>query len=234
VQSEPPRTVLLGEVADVFTGATPSRTRAAYWGGSIPWVTTGDIDFNTIIKAKEHITERAIQETSAKVFNEGTLLMAMYGQGATRGKVARLGLNAATNQACAAIVPKHGIVSVEYLFQVLAHSYDLVRSMSNSGGQANLSTGIVRQIPIPLPTPVRQAEIAAALACWDRVLNLETELLRLARISRHDLRSSLTRPKKSWRQMAIRHFASAISATNHAAAALPVLNRPGFRGGRLV
>jgi type I restriction enzyme, S subunit len=172
VQSEPPRTVLLGEVADVFTGATPSRTRAAYWGGSIPWVTTGDIDFNRIIKAKEHITERAIQETSAKVFNEGTLLMAMYGQGATRGKVARLGIDAATNQACAAIVPKHEAVSVEYLFQVLAYSYELVRGMSNSGGQANLSTGIVRQIPIPLLSLARQADLVAAMACWDRAVRL--------------------------------------------------------------
>lgn len=89
----------LGDIANVQSGGTPARTNPAYWNGDIPWVTTSLIDSSTILKADEYITKAGLEESSAKIFPKGTLLMAMYGQGRTRGRVSVLGIDAATNQA---------------------------------------------------------------------------------------------------------------------------------------
>lgn len=73
----------LGEVAEISSGGTPSRTNLIYWNGNIPWVSTTLIDFNTICNTEEYITEEGLKNSSAKIFPKGTLLMAMYGQGKT-------------------------------------------------------------------------------------------------------------------------------------------------------
>jgi hypothetical protein len=101
----------LDEIAEVGTGATPKRgERRFYAGGEIPWVTSGAVNAPIVRSAEEFITKEAIRETNCKVFSAGTLLMAMYGEGQTRGKVAVLGIDAATNQAIAAIQVKDGVV----------------------------------------------------------------------------------------------------------------------------
>ena len=103
---------------DVQTGATPLRSRPEYYqNGKIPWVKTGEVKNGEIWSADEHITKRAIEETNAKVFPEGTLLVAMYGEGKTRGQVGRLRIRAATNQASAALVnPALPPATNEYVF----------------------------------------------------------------------------------------------------------------------
>jgi len=93
----------LGSISTVSSGGTPNRGVASYWNGNIPWITTSQIDFNTIIEANEFITEEGLNNSAAKIYKAGTLLMAMYGQGKTRGKVSILGFDATTNQACGAI-----------------------------------------------------------------------------------------------------------------------------------
>ena len=94
----------VGALVDVATGATPLRNHSDYYGGTIPWVTSGAVNAGFITNATEYITEQAIRETNAKVFPPGTLLVAMYGEGQTRGRVAELGIAAATNQAVAALL----------------------------------------------------------------------------------------------------------------------------------
>ena len=98
----------LGEIARISSGGTPDRAEPSYWGGDVPWVTTGEIRFNTITDTFEKITPAGLKNSSAKLFPPGTLLMAMYGQGKTRGQVAKLAIEAATNQACAAILLEDG------------------------------------------------------------------------------------------------------------------------------
>jgi type I restriction enzyme S subunit len=93
------RSDLLGNIFETTSGGTPDRSRKEYWNGTIPWITTSLVDFNVIQESEEYITERGLEHSSAKVFPKGTLLIAMYGQGQTRGKVAILGIEAATNQA---------------------------------------------------------------------------------------------------------------------------------------
>ena len=92
--------------------------------------------------------------------------MAMYGQGKTRGKVAILGIDATTNQACGAILPK-ATINTNYLYQNLAGRYDEIRDLSNEGGQQNLSGGIIKSIKISFPTLPEQQKISSFLSTVD-------------------------------------------------------------------
>lgn len=159
----------LGEIATVSAGGTPSRSVRAYWGGEIPWITTSQIDFTTITEGQQFITKLGLQHSAAKVLAPGCLLMALYGQGKTRGKVAILGIEAATNQACAAISAHPG-VSPAYLFHYLASRYEAIRGMSNAGNQDNLNGAIVKSVDVALPPLAEQKSIASALNDADQFL----------------------------------------------------------------
>jgi type I restriction enzyme, S subunit len=102
--------------------------------------------------------------------------MALYGQGKTRGKVGLLGIEASTNQACAAICLNRN-VSPEFIFQSLASQYEAIRNLSNTGNQENLNGAIVRSIPILLPPESEQRAIAAALGDVDALLGALTRLI---------------------------------------------------------
>lgn len=88
----------LSHVAQIDSVATPDRSRQDFWNGKIPWVKTGEINYNEILETEEHITESGLRNSSTKLSPKGTLLMAMYGQGITRGRVALLGVPAIYNQ----------------------------------------------------------------------------------------------------------------------------------------
>ncbi len=157
----------LGQVASITSGGTPKRTKPEYWSGDIPWVTTSLVDFNLITKADEYITKEGLANSSAKLFPKDTLLMAMYGQGKTRGKVAILGIESTTNQACAAILINKDLLDIQFVFQNLSDRYDEIRDLSNTGGQENLSAGLIKEIAINLPSFKEQTKIADFLMAVD-------------------------------------------------------------------
>ncbi len=159
----------LGDISAISAGGTPSRANLAYWNGDIPWISTTQIDFNTIAAADEFITEAGLKNSAAKWVAAGTLLIALYGQGKTRGKVAILGISATTNQACAAIAPMTGI-SASFLFQLLASKYESIRGFSNTGSQENLNSQIVKSLLLPLPPLAEQKAIAEALSDVDALI----------------------------------------------------------------
>ena len=150
----------LGEVSYVSSGGTPSRANPLYWNGNIPWISTTLIDFNFIEKSEEYITQEGLENSSAKLFPKGTLLMAMYGQGKTRGKVAILNIEAATNQACGAITTNKEILNPLFAYQNLVKRYDEIRNLSNQGSQENLSGTIIKRIEITFPKLPEQEKIA--------------------------------------------------------------------------
>lgn len=168
--------VRLGAVAAVSSGGTPSRTVQRYWGGMVPWLTTSAINFNVITKPSEMITKEGLQRSSAKVFLQGTILMAMYGQGATRGRVAILGFEAAINQACAAIQPRQN-VNHEYLFYSLMALYDEIREIGHGGNQKNLNSQLIRSIPLALPPLPEQSRIVEILDAADAAIRATESLL---------------------------------------------------------
>lgn len=171
-------TSTIEDVSSIASGGTPSRSKPNYWNGDIPWVSTTLINFNKIDRAKEFITELGLKNSSTKVFPEGTILMAMYGQGKTRGKVAVLDIKAAINQACAAISLKKGM-NIAFVFQNLAARYDEIREISNQGGQKNLSATLIKKIPFSYPKSdsKEQQKIADCLSSLDDLIGAEFEKL---------------------------------------------------------
>ena len=161
------RVAPLGKLFETTTGGTPDRARPDYWGGEVPWVTTSIVDFNVIESTRESISSAGLSNSSAKVFPKRTVLMALYGQGKTRGKVAMLGVEAATNQACAAILPSDE-VDPRFVFLNLSGRYEEIRANSNSGGQKNLSQALVRDLPFAYPKErAEQHRIAECLTALD-------------------------------------------------------------------
>ena len=167
----------LGEIAQISAGGTPSRSQQDYWSGSIPWITTTEISGSNITKATQYITKKGLDNSAAKYLPIGTLLLALYGQGQTRGRVGMLCLDATTNQACAAIqVDKK--CSKKFIFHYLSYQYLAIREMSNSGSQDNLNSSIVRSIKIPLPPSLAEQEaIAGALSDADGLIESLEQLI---------------------------------------------------------
>lgn len=183
--------VPLGDLFDTSSGGTPDRSKREYWTGTIPWVTTSLVDFNVITKAVESISEAGLENSSAKVFPGGTVLIAMYGQGKTRGKVAMLGIPAATNQACAAILPNDDVDNA-FTFVSLCGRYEEMRKLSNSGGQENLSQTLIRALPFRYPKDVdEQSKIVECFSEIDALMIGENEKLDALKIHKEGLLQQL-------------------------------------------
>ena len=190
------RVAQLGKLFQTTTGGTPDRTRPDYWGGEVPWVTTSIVDFNVIESTGESISSAGLANSSAKVFPKRTVLMALYGQGKTRGKVAMLGVEAATNQACAAILPSDE-VDPRFVFLNLSGRYEEIRANSNSGGQKNLSQALVRDLPFAYPKErAEQHRIAECLtALADQIAAQARKLATLKQHKRGLLQQLFPKPE---------------------------------------
>lgn len=165
-------TVALGEIASIGTGSTPLRTRSDYWvNGAVPWVTSGQLNDDFVAVPAAHVTDLAVAESRLKLWPRHTLLVAMYGEGRTRGKCSELLIEATTNQACAAISLKADApVRREFLKLLLQSRYESHRKMASGGVQPNLNLGIVRGWRIPVPSLNEQDEIAQEMAASSSVL----------------------------------------------------------------
>lgn len=170
----------LGEIATVTTGGTPSRKRPEYWDGSIPWIKTSSIDFCVIQQGDEFITEEGLHDSAAKLFPKNTILMAMYGQGMTRGRVAILGIDSTTNQACAAIQVKAD-VDHKYVYYYLASRYREIRELGHGGNQKNLNAVLIKDIRVAFPPLPEQRKITEILGTWDQAIALTEQRIEAAR-----------------------------------------------------
>lgn len=169
----------IDEFATVKTGGTPSRSVPSYWGGTIPWVKTGEIQRNVIMDTEEFITEEAVANSNAKIVPRDTILIAMYGQGKTRGMAAKLGINAAINQACAAILPNDSY-NTDYLLFLLFQSYESLRAMGRGGNQPNLNLGMIKSYDVIFPDIVFQNEFSKKYsAIEDQKSRLKASLIEL-------------------------------------------------------
>ena len=156
------------ELTDVISGGTPSRETSEYWeGGTIPWVKTTELQNNIITEIDEHITETGLNNSSAKLVPAGTVLIAMYGQGKTRGMTGYLGVEACTNQACACILPSDRI-NQKFLWQFFVLSYDNLRDMAKGGNQPNLNGNIIKNYPVLYPPMELQEQFSAVVEQTDK------------------------------------------------------------------
>lgn len=150
----------LGDLARVGSGATPKKDRRDYYeGGTIPWVTSGALNEEFVTEPTAHITERALRETSVKLWPAHTLLVAMYGEGRTRGKCSELLFPSTTNQACAAVVFSEAAMPLQpWIKMYLTARYEENRRLALGGVQPNLSLGFVKQLVVPIP-PLNEQEV---------------------------------------------------------------------------
>ena len=146
----------LSDICDTTSGGTPSRKVQEYYqNGTIPWVKSGELENNIILDTEEYITEEALANSSAKIFPAGTLLIALYG--ATIGKLAFLGIPAATNQAVCAIF-ENKKVSLKYLYYYLLFKRSDLVKQGIGGAQPNISQAILKKLIIPYPVSISDQE----------------------------------------------------------------------------
>lgn len=167
------RRVTIGAIATVHIGSTPSRRQAAYWGGEIPWVSSGEVRFRRIDATRECLTEQGYRSSSVDLHPAGTVLLAMIGEGRTRGQAAILDIPAATNQNVAAIRLTDPEATPEWLFYVLMAAYQRTRTLGSGNNQPALSKSRVSAIEVPLPPKREQlrlvSELEARLSMLDAI-----------------------------------------------------------------
>ena len=140
----------LGQAFEVAVGATPSRKEASFWGGEIPWVSSGEVAFCHIDSTKETITESGLANTSTEIYPPGTVLIGMIGEGKTRGQVAILDIPACNNQNSAAIKVSETPIAPEYVYRFLEMEYQNTRILGSGNNQPALNKSRVQAMRIPL------------------------------------------------------------------------------------
>ncbi|MED4800596.1 restriction endonuclease subunit S [Bacillus atrophaeus] len=150
--------VRLGDVFTITSGGTPKKTVSEFYDGNIPWVKTGEIKWNYIYESVEKITPDAVANSSAKILPKNSVLVAMYGQGLTRGRASILGIEATCNQAVCALLPNDYILP-EFLYYYFMEGYQRFRQIAKGGNQENLSATVISEFIFPLPPLEEQGVI---------------------------------------------------------------------------
>lgn len=162
---------------EVITGGTPSTSRREYYGGNIPWLASAEIHQKRITKPTTYITELGLQNSSAKIAPEKSVLIALAGQGKTRGTAAYLTKPMALNQSLAALVTNEKCNS-EFLYYLIESMYSSLRELSSGdGGRGGLNKKLIKGVLVTIPVDVDEQEAIAntLLAMDEEIRDLETE-----------------------------------------------------------
>ena len=185
--------VKIEDIATVGTGATPLKGNQKYYSnGKIAWVTSGALNDEFVREATDYVTDLALKETNLSVYPKNTLLLAMYGEGKTRGKCSELLIEATTNQAIAAIhFQNHDVRVKPFLKYYLLKNYNDIRRLSSGGVQPNLNLGIVKRTLIPFPSFEEQTIIVqvleSKLTVCDKIEETITQALQQAETLRQSI-----------------------------------------------
>lgn len=181
----------IGELFKVGSGGTPSRRKPEYWNGTIPWVSSGEVDFREIRGTKECISQEGLRNSSAKLYPTGTILMALYGEGKTRGQVAILEIDSTTNQAIACICCSKTLIPPKYVYWWLRYRYYETRRIREGANQPNMYLHHVQKIPIPLAPLNEQKEIIKEIEQLTSLANDLQETIRESLLQSERLRESI-------------------------------------------
>ncbi|CAC9952055.1 Type I restriction-modification system, specificity subunit S [uncultured Gammaproteobacteria bacterium] len=152
----------VNDIANIGTGATPLTSEPSYYGGEFNWMTSGDTGYDYVTHTKLTISKKAIQETNCKIYPTKTLVVAMYGQGKTRGQVTELKIDTATNQACVAIqIYIFSVEANQFLKTHFKKIYNEIRKLAQGGAQPNLNMGKIKANVVALPPLLEQKAIVA-------------------------------------------------------------------------
>jgi type I restriction enzyme S subunit len=143
-------TKAIGQLGEIGTGSTPSRLDDRNFGGGIPWIKTTEVNWEEISHTEETLTVQGLRSSRCKLYPKGSVVIALYGQGPTRGRAAILGIEATTNQACGVIQPSDRFDPNFLLFH-LRCSYGKLRELSRGGNQANLNLNLLSSFAVLSP-----------------------------------------------------------------------------------
>ena len=189
-----------GELCEVYSGGTPSTAISEYYGGEILWINSGDLNKTKIFSVEGRITELGLRNSSAKIIQPETLLIALYG--ATAGVVAISKIEAAINQAVLAIIPRRDFVY--FLLHQLIYLQDFIKRTYKQGGQANLSGELVKSCPLALPPLPEQKKIAAILSTWDEAIEKLNSYIEAKKKLKKALMQRLLTGKQRFKEFIIR------------------------------
>ena len=165
----------LGEIAKCYAGATPRTGVSEYWdNGTIPWMSSGEVNKGKVYSTETKITQLGYDSCSTKMVPANTVVVALAGQGKTRGTVAIIKIPLCTNQSLCSIVCEDEKVNNEYVFHFLRTQYQQLRNISSGdGSRGGLNLQMIKNFRIPLPPIELQNEIVSIL---DKFTLLEAEL----------------------------------------------------------
>ena len=184
----------LGKVAKkIYSGGTPDTKKIEYWEhGTIPWMSSGEVNLKTIKETEKFITEDGLNNSSAKFVPENSIVMALAGQGKTRGKVARTRIKLTTNQSLAAITFDERKINSDYIFHFLETQYDNLRQISSgNSGRGGIGIKKLSSYKFPIPCPDNPEKSLAIQSEIVRVLDKFTALTA-------ELTAELTARKKQY------------------------------------
>lgn len=191
------------EVMDGFSsGQTPYRGKPEFYTGNIPWITSGELNYNVITDTKEKITPEGVQDANLKIIPKGTFLFAITGLEAagTRGSCAITGIEATTNQSCMALYPKKGLLITPYLYHFyVRYGNDLAFKYCQGTKQQSFTGGIAKKLPIIVPPTIEeQTAIATALSDADALISSVEKLIAKKRMIKQGAMQQLLQPKEGW------------------------------------
>ena len=162
----------IGEICTkIMSGGTPKSTTAAfYYPKEIPWLKTGEVNYSRLYDTENYISKEGLARSSAKLIPANSIIVAMYGQGDTAGRVAINKIPLCTNQACCNLIVNHDVADYEFVFYALSTLYEKLVSLKNGGAQPNLNAGIIKSIEIPFPNLETQHRIAEILSAYDSLI----------------------------------------------------------------
>ncbi|MBC0692975.1 restriction endonuclease subunit S [Escherichia coli] len=169
----------LGEIATkIYSGGTPDTKRIEYWeNGTIPWMSSGEVNLKNIERTEKYITEAGLNNSSAKLVPRNSVVIALAGQGKTRGKVARIRIALATNQSLAALTFDEKKFSSDYVFHFLETQYESLRQISSgNSGRGGLNLQMISAYKIPIPCPGNPEKSLAIQSEIVRILDKFTAL----------------------------------------------------------
>ena len=175
-------------ISELYAGGTPSKAVEEYWeNGSVPWLNSGEVNQGLITEVSTYITEAAYKNSSAKWIPKNALVMALAGQGKTKGMVAQLAIDATCNQSMGAIVPHSGNDS-RYLYWWLSSNYQNIRNMAGGDLRDGLNLELLGDIGCPIPSEEEKLPIAAFLdhetAKIDALIEKQRRLIELLKEKR--------------------------------------------------
>lgn len=163
----------------ITSGGTPLRKIQEYYGGTIPWVKTKQVNYNRIYSSDEYITELGLENSSAKLIPANSVIIAMYGDGNTAGRCAINKTEVTTNQACCNLIIDEKKADYNFVFYYLSTQYVKLVSLKSGAGQQNLNSQIIKEFEMPLPPLGIQRRIASILSAYDDLIENNLSRIKL-------------------------------------------------------